>query len=356
MKFKNLTLFIIICWADQLLCSQLPSSSNLPEEQEPFHRWIKNAPLAPYTGAKIPTLHELQFEKTKHYLLNKMHDENYPKRMKLFLFHGPILRNKMFENFVYSYQINPDPSDQEPTNMRKIPFLSSEKSNIFLHRAIQEDKPVVIEYLLGNGLSLKNSSILAHYAASNNSDNVLQFLISAGVDINAKDNNGKTPLHHAASNGSEKTMELSIAAGADINAKDNNGRTPLHFTALNNLDKAMQRLIAARADINAKDNRGWTPIHYSARYNSDKAMQCLIAAKADINAKDEDDWTPLHYAGLYDSKNTIELLISSRADINAKDNNDKTPLDKTPPKSTTYKILHNAGARKSNKRNYSSIM
>ena len=45
--------------------------------------------------------------------------------------------------------------------------------------------------------------------------------------MNTKDNRGKTSLHRAAEKGHKEIAELLIAAGADLNAKDDDGTTPL---------------------------------------------------------------------------------------------------------------------------------
>jgi len=55
--------------------------------------------------------------------------------------------------------------------------------------------------------------------------------LDAGVDVNAKDKYGRTPLHYAATRGLKKIIELLIAKGADVNTKievgDYKGQTPL---------------------------------------------------------------------------------------------------------------------------------
>ena len=56
----------------------------------------------------------------------------------------------------------------------------------------------------------------------------LKLLLDAGGEINAKDNiRGQTPLHGAAFWGWNAAVELLVARGADLNAKDNQGKTPI---------------------------------------------------------------------------------------------------------------------------------
>jgi ankyrin repeat protein len=93
---------------------------------------------------------------------------------------------------------------------------------------------------------------------------IAEFLISKGVDINAKGHKDKTPLHMV---GCRELGELLISKGADIEARDKNGRTPL-FEACSSIRSKKQiceLLLSKGADVNARDNRGWTPLRQALK-------------------------------------------------------------------------------------------
>ena len=65
-------------------------------------------------------------------------------------------------------------------------------------------------------------------ARQGNIEAVKQYLAD-GVDVNAKDDWGKTPLHYATANDQKETVELLIAEGAEVNVMSNKGQTPLDW-------------------------------------------------------------------------------------------------------------------------------
>ena len=116
--------------------------------------------------------------------------------------------------------------------------------------------------LAGCGPSASERALL-NAAEKGNIEAVKQHL-AAGADVNAKREDGMTPLHHATKNtGHWEIVELLIAEGADVNVKSadgSGGRTPLHFAAYYGHEEIVELLISKGADVNAKRSNGATPL------------------------------------------------------------------------------------------------
>ena len=136
---------------------------------------------------------------------------------------------------------------------------------------------IAIAFLIGGGIFLALHSLRGRlprardvedtHKPPHRYDAALQALNVLGIDPDARDDDGGTPMHRAAGEGRVEIIELLYAAGANPNARDNRGRTPLHRAASDGKVTKVEALVAAGADINARDNDGATPLHHATAYN-----------------------------------------------------------------------------------------
>ncbi|MFC1765249.1 ankyrin repeat domain-containing protein [Planctomycetota bacterium] len=134
------------------------------------------------------------------------------------------------------------------------------------------------------------------------------------ADVNAKDENGRTPLHFAVESAKNVIIEVLLDKGANINAKDKDGRTPLHLAAESADEDMIELLLDKGANINVKDDKsGFTALHHAVRLGKKNVVELLIAKGADINARDKQGHTPLYIAANHDHK-IAEFLLSKGAD------------------------------------------
>ena len=87
--------------------------------------------------------------------------------------------------------------------------------------------------------------------------------LEQGVDVNTRDDGGRTLLSVATETGRVETVEYLVSKGADINAKDNEGQTPLHHAAIKGDLATVKYLVESGADIKAKDSHGAAPLDYA---------------------------------------------------------------------------------------------
>jgi cytohesin len=118
----------------------------------------------------------------------------------------------------------------------------------------------------------------------------------------------RAPILLASSRGDLGAVKQHLANGMDVNAKDEDGFTPLHQAALGGHKKIAELLIAKGADVNAKTKKaGQTPLHSSAFFGHKTVVELLIAKGADVNAKGSGT-TPLDLAIINGETEIADLL------------------------------------------------
>jgi ankyrin repeat protein len=139
--------------------------------------------------------------------------------------------------------------------------------------------------------------------------------------VNDKDSKGDTPLHVAALHGQLNVVQVLIDAGADVNAKNNYAPfTPddlWPYLSPSNHPDPVALLGVHALDMRDTQN-GYTPLDlasFSARYMP--VVQLLVNKGANVNAQASSGASPLFWAVLRDQKDEVKFLIDHGANVNA---------------------------------------
>jgi ankyrin repeat protein len=151
-----------------------------------------------------------------------------------------------------------------------------------LDRAMNSGHRAIAEMLLlqekDDLADAENDSTPMHRAAKLGLTAAVQSLISYGFDAMRVDKNRDTPLHLAVREGRLETARVLLDA-SDVNARNNQGLSPLHWATLRG-DKAMcALLIEYGADPHMRDENldGLSPIHVARVMEYGELSEALSA-------------------------------------------------------------------------------
>lgn len=146
---------------------------------------------------------------------------------------------------------------------------------------------------------------------------VVDRVIKAGTDLEARDGSGQTPLMAAALDADAAIVKRLLQAGAAVNATNAAGATAL-MRAATFEDKA-RLLVEAGADVRASSVLGNTALLLAARRpGNERTVRLLLERGADVNRANAFGATPLMAAAAARDLATVRLLLGRGADIDAR--------------------------------------
>jgi hypothetical protein len=119
-----------------------------------------------------------------------------------------------------------------------------------------------------------------HYAAQEGNIYHVEKLIKKGVSVNLPkaDSYKSTPLHYAALCGQDKMIEFLVSHGAEINARDASLHTPLHKACQTGYLNSVETLVRLGAVVDSQSQVGNTPLYEAARKGHVEIVSFLIGS------------------------------------------------------------------------------
>ncbi len=93
--------------------------------------------------------------------------------------------------------------------------------------------------------------------------------------LRARDGKGRTLLHLAVIIGANELVEYLLGIGADIESKDKQGRTPLHWAIISRKPDIARLLLNKGADCYSETRTGVTPLMFATATDQPQLVELL---------------------------------------------------------------------------------
>ena len=184
-----------------------------------------------------------------------------------------------------------------------------------LLRVAGVDLSRMITAVLGRHEPRKISCTLLHLAAQLQESRMLSYLFKF-IKSDVIDARMRTPLHYAAEGDNQGALVL-LSSGVDISCRDEEGWTPLHMASHYGVSEGVSSLLDGEAEVDALDYADNTPLHHCAfslpwiqQYPS-AAMLLLLTAGASTSSLNRDGYTPLQLTLITAIRTSKAIHLSS---------------------------------------------
>ena len=201
----------------------------------------------------------------------------------------------------------------------------------FFAAAQARDQMAITAFIdAGINMNAKDSDgrTVLNYAAARGHLDVVTALVGRGADPNVEDRRGYTALSHAVEAKYDDVADVLLdRPGLDPNCRGLNARPVLVAYAWRNDKRRVEKLLARGADVNEPDADLDTPLHGAAQGGDVEVIRMLLDKGAKVNAKNKVGGTPLMWAAVYGHHDAAKLLLDRGADASVKDAEGNTAAD-----------------------------
>jgi rhodanese-related sulfurtransferase len=131
------------------------------------------------------------------------------------------------------------------------------------------------------------------------SEALVAFLVLHSFDRDHLDGpreHGLTALMRAALAGRADLVQELVSLGVDAGLRNADGNTALWLACVSSDERTVQRLVDAGVDVDNKNDTGATALMYAASSGKDRLVELLLRAGADPKVRNQDDFTAMDLA------------------------------------------------------------
>ena len=162
-------------------------------------------------------------------------------------------------------------------------------------------------------VNILNAGELHDAAEKGDIDNVRK-LIKNNANINARDDQGATPLIWAAAYGKAEVVKYLVSRGAALDSTTKDGITALMIAVEYGEKEVVSVLLNAGANVNRQEPSGYSALMIAVAKDNLAIIKRLVKHGADVNLRLPEGGTALFKASARGNKQIVDYLLKNGAD------------------------------------------
>ena len=248
------------------------------------------------------------------------------------------------------------------------PNIINANGNTCLHiAALNHCRKEMLQAIIEHGAEVNatnmNNETALMKACEKGNTNAIYVLLDGGADPNIVDADGDTCLHYAVRKDCcTEVVQAIVSHGVEVNATNKKNVTALMLTCLTGNIDTINLLLSTKANPHILDANGYTWLHYAAYGDCNKeVLHAVICHSSDVNETNKYNQTALIIACGKGNKDEVNVLLNAGADPNVSDVDGNTCLHYTARNNYCTDVLqtiitHCIDVNATNKNNVTALM
>ncbi|XZE42921.1 ankyrin repeat domain-containing protein [Pirellulaceae bacterium SH467] len=155
-----------------------------------------------------------------------------------------------------------------------------------------------------------------HWGVKHARHDMVQWLLEAGANPNAKTYYSVTPLTIACTQGDETSTRLLLDASADVSILGPGDATLLMIASRQGNEKIVEMLLQSGCSVSATDRNGQSALMWAAAAGNTEAVKALLVAGADRDLSLKSGFNAFFFAVRQGHMETVDLFLPTGTDVN----------------------------------------
>ena len=155
---------------------------------------------------------------------------------------------------------------------------------------------------------------------------ILKYIIDKCINLEASDNNGRSPIHYICRNSTPEIIKYIIDKNVNLEVEDDKKMRPIHIICRYSTPEIIKYIIDKNVDLECENIDKWRPIHIICRYSAPEMIKYIMDKNVNLECENINKWRPIHFICRYSTPEMIKYIIDKNVNLECETSDKWRPI------------------------------